>query len=175
MSPLPSDADTRSPDPRLAALNYCKSCGVDYPEHGCCGDVWVVRIAEVEKDRDHLAKFKAYVHERLDKAGVPVDPPSEHREKGCRIGGRLDHLLDALAAAEDGAAAAIREMDRQVDIKIRTITERDALAARLAGAERVVEAARKMWPATDRVDLWRELHDALAAYASEAGGKGQGT
>lgn len=40
-----------------------------------------------------LRNFKAYVHERLDKAGVPVDPPSPHREAGCRIGGRLDAVL----------------------------------------------------------------------------------
>lgn len=45
------------------------------------------------KERDKLAEFKAYVHQRLDAAGVPVDPPSEHREKGCRIGGRLDAVL----------------------------------------------------------------------------------
>lgn len=44
-------------------------------------------------DRDALAKFKAYVHQRLDDAGVPVDPESPHKAHGCRIGGRLDWLL----------------------------------------------------------------------------------
>lgn len=48
--------------------------------------------AEVAK----LREFKAYVHNRLDEAGVPEDPPSQHREKGCRIGGRLDWLFAEL-------------------------------------------------------------------------------
>lgn len=45
--------------------------------------------AELEK----LAKFKAYVHQRLDDAGIPVDPESAHKAEGCRIGGRLDIVL----------------------------------------------------------------------------------
>lgn len=40
-----------------------------------------------------LKRFKAYVHRRLDEAGVPVDPPSAHKASGCRIGGRLDVAL----------------------------------------------------------------------------------
>jgi hypothetical protein len=46
-------------------------------------------VAKVEK----LERFKAYVHERLDKAGVPTDPGGEHSKHGCRIGDRLDVLL----------------------------------------------------------------------------------
>lgn len=58
-------------------------------------------------ERDQLAKFKAYVHRRLDKAGVPVDPPSAHREHGCRIGGRLDALIgDRDNARKAGEAMA---------------------------------------------------------------------
>lgn len=48
-------------------------------------------LAQVEK----LEAFKAYVHKRLDDAGIPADPPSPHRESGCRIGGRLDIALAA--------------------------------------------------------------------------------
>ena len=56
--------------------------------------------SEVELLRDELAKlaaFKKYVHDRLDEAGVPVDPDSPHKEHGCRIGGRLDHVFNELA------------------------------------------------------------------------------
>ena len=42
-------------------------------------------LEEVEK----LAKFKAYVHRRLDEAGVPVDPESRHKADGCRIGAAM--------------------------------------------------------------------------------------
>ena len=45
--------------------------------------------SEIEK----LKAFKDYVHKRLDDAGVEKDPESEHKEKGCRIGGRLDIVL----------------------------------------------------------------------------------
>jgi hypothetical protein len=48
-----------------------------------------------------LAKFKAYVHRRLDEAGVPTDPDSPHKAEGCRIGGRLDIVL---ALREQGGA-----------------------------------------------------------------------
>lgn len=45
------------------------------------------------REIESLAKFKAYVHRRLDEAGVPVDPESPHKAYGCRIGGRLDIVL----------------------------------------------------------------------------------
>lgn len=37
--------------------------------------------------------FKKYVHERLDKMGVPHDPdPKRTAETGCRIGSRLNYI-----------------------------------------------------------------------------------
>ncbi len=50
-------------------------------------------VAALKAAHDKLARFKAYVHDRLDAAGVPVDPESAHKAEGCRIGGRLDWLL----------------------------------------------------------------------------------
>ncbi len=51
-------------------------------------------LCAVLAERDKLAAFKRYVHERLDVAGVPLDPdPQRTSEHGCRIGGRLDWLL----------------------------------------------------------------------------------
>jgi hypothetical protein len=58
-------------------------------------------IAAVEAERDALARFKAYVHERMDAAGVATHPDGEHSKAGCRIGDRFDALLaerDALRA-----------------------------------------------------------------------------
>ncbi len=41
-----------------------------------------------------LQKFKAYVHNRLDVAGVPADPdPPMTKATGCRIGVRLDAVF----------------------------------------------------------------------------------
>lgn len=50
-------------------------------------------IARLRGRCDHLERFKAYVHGRLDSAGVPADPESSHKAEGCRIGGRLDLVL----------------------------------------------------------------------------------
>lgn len=63
------------------------------------------RIGELEGERDKLAKFKVYVHRRLDEAGVPVDPDSSHKAEGCRIGGRLDIVLAAHRQREEAEAA----------------------------------------------------------------------
>lgn len=42
---------------------------------------------------DALERFKAYVHQRLDEAGIPTHPDGEHSKAGCRIGDRLDLAL----------------------------------------------------------------------------------
>jgi hypothetical protein len=58
---------------------------------GMLGEENAALRAQVES----LAEFKAYVHRRLDEAGVPTDPDSPHKAEGCRIGGRLDIVLAA--------------------------------------------------------------------------------
>jgi hypothetical protein len=52
-------------------------------------------IAPLIEEIDALRKFKAYVHKRLDDAGIPADPDSPHKAEGCRVGGRLDIVLAA--------------------------------------------------------------------------------
>jgi hypothetical protein len=49
--------------------------------------------ANLLAERDELKRFKEYVHQRLDLAGVTSDPESPHKAAGCRIGGRLDELI----------------------------------------------------------------------------------
>lgn len=68
-------------------------------------------------ERDKLAAFKLFVHKRLDDAGVPADPPGEHRDAGCRIGQRLDWVMaerDRLRDAWIAARAFIREIKAAV-------------------------------------------------------------
>lgn len=45
------------------------------------------------EDLGRMSRFKEYVHRRLDEAGIAKDPPGEHRDRGCRIGQRLDIVL----------------------------------------------------------------------------------
>lgn len=50
---------------------------------------------ELRNRLDRLRAFKKYVHDRLDKAGVPIDPaPEKTHVHGCRIEGRIDWLLN---------------------------------------------------------------------------------
>lgn len=73
-------------------------------------------LAAVTAERDKLKEFKAYVHARLDAAGVPVDPDSPHKAEGCRIGGRLDVLLGERERLRGWLRLAIQAMDRYVPI-----------------------------------------------------------
>jgi hypothetical protein len=51
------------------------------------------QVAHLTTERIKLQAFKDFVHKRLDDAGVPADPPGEHRDRGCRVGQRLDVLI----------------------------------------------------------------------------------
>lgn len=74
--------------------------------------------AEADSLRAALAKaeaFKAYVHKRLDDAGVPADPePAENAKHGCRVEGRLNyleasiHVLDDKRVKAEAEGAALR-------------------------------------------------------------------
>lgn len=45
----------------------------------------------VAKELEKLQAFKQYVHDRLDKMGIPSDPePENNAAHGCRIEGRLN-------------------------------------------------------------------------------------
>jgi hypothetical protein len=46
-------------------------------------------VARVEK----LQRFKDWVHNYLDRHGVPHHPPGTHGAEGCRIGDRMDWLM----------------------------------------------------------------------------------
>jgi hypothetical protein len=55
----------------------------------------LARTEAAEKDARiaALERFKAYVHKRLDEAGVPANPqPPVHALEGCRVGDRLDYI-----------------------------------------------------------------------------------
>lgn len=49
-----------------------------------------------------LTKFKEYVHKRLDNAGIEKEPNGEHSQNGCRIGDRLDILIESYGTPQEG-------------------------------------------------------------------------
>lgn len=124
-------------------------------------DAFRVRVTELEAERDALATFKSYVHRRLDEAGIPTDPESPHEEHGCRIGGRLDITLAALAQAQvlrDAASRAYDYIDPAIHGWARQLL-RDALtdahALAIWQAERaVIDAARCVHSNTDEYGEW---------------------
>lgn len=114
-------AEEREEDPAVTALNVraqkaeaeltevrrerddCKAVVAELQQtvHEHCDD-WQTRAEKAEA-------FKAYVHKRLDDAGVPHDPePEQTAATGCRIEGRLDAVL-ATRARGDRLQKALRE------------------------------------------------------------------
>lgn len=72
---------------------------------------------DVEKEINKLQAFKDYVHKRLDDAGIEKDPESEHKEHGCRIGGRLDIVIgerDNHLTALEVASKSITELKAEL-------------------------------------------------------------
>lgn len=68
------------------------------------------QLEQAENDAERLSgevaalqRFKAYVHKRLDDAGIPTHPDGPHSKEGCRIGDRLDIALGGYALARLGA------------------------------------------------------------------------
>lgn len=78
-------------------------------------------INRLTRERDQLFASIAYVHKRLDEAGIPAHPGGPHSREGCRIGegfrirDRLDIALGGrrerpawiIAAAKECADAVL--------------------------------------------------------------------
>jgi len=56
-------------------------------------------IEQLQERIEKLERFKAYVHQRLDDAGVETHPMGPHSAEGCRIGDRLDIVLNGRSQA----------------------------------------------------------------------------
>jgi hypothetical protein len=75
---------------------------------------WEKQQAEI----DALARFKAYVHQRLDAAGIPTHPDGPHSKEGCRVGDRLDLVLgenSRLRSAMADMDAALRHAEAVIN------------------------------------------------------------
>lgn len=68
------------------------------------------KLRAAEARVNELWRFKSYVHQRLDEAGVPSHPGGKHSEAGCRIGDRLDLALVGYTKPVDPDLFAAREL-----------------------------------------------------------------
>ncbi len=59
-----------------------------------------VPVEKAVDEIDKRQKFKDWVHAYLDTHGVPHHPPGTHGAAGCRIGDRMDWLMERLRQAE---------------------------------------------------------------------------
>lgn len=84
-------------DEILEQCNPREEDGHAYYWHGDAVKAAELYAQQFKDEATKLQAFKDYVHKRLDDAGVPIDPESPHKEKGCRIGGRLDVVLEEKA------------------------------------------------------------------------------
>lgn len=101
--------------------NYNHDLGVATCMRRLVDRVWQIegyrlqcQLAAVEEAEKGKA-FKAYVHKRLDDAGVPADPnPEFTAASGCRIGQRLNWLLNHGSRAQlpENLARIAHEINR---------------------------------------------------------------
>lgn len=102
--------------------------------------------AELISECDRLRAFKTYVHQRLDAAGIPADPPSPHREHGCRIGGRLDIAINRAGITDEAFKQVLASLVAAVSL-LRKGGKKGAPSdnmfnAMLADYEKAIEAGR---------------------------------
>lgn len=83
------------------------------------------KLESVAAERDKLAKFKSFVHERLDAAGVEKNPVGKHAAEGCRVGERLrvvfeerDRLKTALEAVIELDQSKYKHHQKRPDGKL---------------------------------------------------------
>jgi hypothetical protein len=68
-------------------------------------------------ERDKLQKFKEWVHGYLDAQGVPAEfPDGPHTKEGCRIGDRMDWLMNELKAAQARVESLAERVGKQSDL-----------------------------------------------------------
>jgi len=71
------------------------------------------RIKSLKAELEKLQAFKQYVHDRLDKMGIPPDPePENNATHGCRIEGRLNVVEKKIHSFSHGYACACANMIR---------------------------------------------------------------
>ena len=118
----------------------------------------LVIIATLEEQLAERQKFKDWVHNYLDTHGVPHHPPGTHGEHGCRIGDRMDWLMEQLANKE-WECGELRELFRVTDCAVASMSD-----AADAAAEHFDEDGDLRGDGKWRI---RQIHSSVRAIQSE--------
>lgn len=103
-----------------------------------------VAMQSIADSRD---QFKAYVHERLDAAGIPFDPePDQNALHGCRVEGRLNSLIrerdDAIKRFESTDTPDLKSARKRLQKKSEEVLEANKVKdAMMLHAQRMVANA----------------------------------
>lgn len=177
--------------PLVAALKEAGFEGVPYEEARAHVGTLIEQVKKLEA-------FKAYVHQRLDAAGIPTHPDGPHSKEGCRIGDRLDMLinqraslatgvidgtklhLDALARAE-AAERRVAELEREIEAVLSSLGPRavriregggpESLCASLAVSVAALSARPEAAPAKSVTDELKRTRETLEGMPGEVGRK----
>lgn len=103
----------------LCCVNAC--AGIDDPSS------FIRSNKNLIESNGKLQAFKDYVHKRLDEAGVEKEPGGVHSKAGCRIGDRLDIVLQSNMNLQEALEYALATIELQTSNKpIRDLDERIA-------------------------------------------------
>lgn len=116
----------------MATCKNCSGRGVIWDAVSGC-EVACGPCCDVGPELEKLRAFKAYVHGRLDMAGVPADPDSPHRAEGCRIGGRLDVLIGLRDELLDACENSLRAFEETAEDETPTMADLRAVIAKAKG------------------------------------------
>jgi hypothetical protein len=101
-------------------------------------DAWR-REREALAEALKLRAFKDFVHRRLDSAGVPTHPDGPHSKEGCRVGDRLDIVIEERDTLKLQCIGLARGYDLPIDDPREQVKD---LRARLSAAEGALGEAK---------------------------------
>jgi hypothetical protein len=102
----------------------------------------VEELQGLREHRDKLQAFKDWVHAYLDSHKVPHHPPGTHGAAGCRIGDRMDWLMNELRTARGMTLESIANLRPALRRMIHLATTAPLTAEQweeVAAAEKLVE------------------------------------
>lgn len=142
------DSSTPAQGAKPTRLEFVKTALFDIEQVGrmqALVNIFNKHEAEVEA----LKAFKAYVHKRLDDAGIEKNPDGEHSKYGCRIGDRLDIVLDRIT---------------EIDDVLELVPENERLKASERELYEAAKNTRKLWNPDKYKTALKELDAALSKF-----------
>lgn len=130
---------------------------------GCIDD-----LKTTEAERDALQAFKDWVHAYLDTHGVPHHPPGPHGAAGCRIGDRMDWLMEQQAELKAIDEKMCADYSTMVEQLAEVQAERDAAKSEVKRLTEIITGWRTEYDHKESVtqEQIKRLRESLAWFMS---------